>query len=219
MKQNQRWLRKDYNKCFDTYHVEQTWRATRSKKVVSHYLEIHLNLPKTNSPKEVVRATQSWSVVSYVNTKGKKRSLGVTSDFYFEVEGKKIKIDSKLSSFSVTGISQSSPNKTCWFIEVRHQHLKTYFQGFLSHVHILIYGKLNLKQVFGPFSCFFRTLIAKISSSEEPANTLSNHRVRNLAYSFIPHQKLLEKVGDSPVENPRKRGDNIRMAQNGQNFN
>ena len=149
----------------------------------------------------------------------RKEAWGSPRTFTSKLKENKIKIDSKLSSFSVTGISQSPPNKTCWFIEVRHQHLKTYFQGFLSHVHILIYGKLNLKQVFGPFSCFFRTLITKISSSEEPANTLSNHRVRNLAYSFIPHQKLLEKVGDSPVENPRKRGDNIRMAQNGQNFN
>ena len=34
-----------------TYHVQQTWRAKRPKTVVSHDLEIHLNLPKTNSPK------------------------------------------------------------------------------------------------------------------------------------------------------------------------
>ena len=40
--------------------------------------KIHLNLPKTNSPKIEVRATQSWSVVSYVTTKRNKRSLGGT---------------------------------------------------------------------------------------------------------------------------------------------
>ena len=31
-------------------------------------------------------------------------------------------------------------------------------------------------------------------------------------------KKLFKKGGDSPVEIPRKRAENIRMAPNGQNF-
>ena len=47
-------------------------------------------------------------------------------------------------------------------------------------MHILIVSKSNLKlQVFDLFSRFVRTLIIKISSSEEPANSTSIHRVRN----------------------------------------
>ena len=42
--------------------------------------------------------------------------------------------------------------------------------------------------------------------------------VNNLAYSFIPLQKLFEKGGNSLVENLQKRAENIRMAPNGQNF-
>ena len=77
--------------------------------------------------------------------------------------------------------------------EVRHQHLKTNLQGLLSHVHILIVSKSNLKlQVFDLFSHFVRTLIIKISSSEEPANSTSIHRVRNggkLVIFFHPSPK------------------------------
>ena len=47
-------------------------------------------------------------------------------------------------------------------------------------MHLLIVSKSNLKlQVFGLFSRFVRTLIIKISSSEEPATSTSIHRVRN----------------------------------------
>ena len=43
--------------------------------------------------------------------------------------------------------------------------------------------------------------------------------VVNLAYSAIPLQKLWEKGGDSPVENPWKHAENIRTAPNGKNLN
>ena len=60
-------------------------------------------------------------------------------------------------------------------------------------MHILIVSKSNLKlQVFGLFSRFVRTLIIKISSSEEPANSTSIHRVRNgskLVILFHPSPK------------------------------
>ena len=60
---------------------------------------------------------------------------------------------------------------------------------------ILIVSKLNLKhQVFGLFSRFVRTLIIKISSSEEPVNSTSIHRVRNggkLVVLFHPSPKSI----------------------------
>ena len=60
-------------------------------------------------------------------------------------------------------------------------------------MHILIVSKSNLKlQVFDLFSRFVRTLIIKISSSEEPANSTSIHRVRNggkLVILFHPSPK------------------------------
>ena len=62
-------------------------------------------------------------------------------------------------------------------------------------MHILIVSKSNLKlQVFGLFSRFVRTLIIKISSSEEPANSTSIHRVRNggkLVILFHPFPKSI----------------------------
>ena len=65
-------------------------------------------------------------------------------------------------------------------------------------MHILIVSKSNLKlQVFGLFSRFVRTLIIKISSSEEPANSTSIHRVRNgdkLFILFHPSPKNIRKV-------------------------
>ena len=41
--------------------------------------------------------------------------------------------------------------------------------------------------------------------------------VVNLSYSFIPLQKILQKGVDHPVENPRKRIQNIKMAPNASN--
>ena len=91
-------------------------------------------------------------------------------------------------------------------------------------MHILIVSKSNLKlQVFGLFSRFVRTLIIKISSSEEPANSTSIHRVRNggkfvnLSYSFIPLQKISQRGVDRSVENPQKRAENTKMAPNAPN--
>ena len=49
-------------------------------------------------------------------------------------------------------------------------------------------------QVIGPFSRFVRTLIIKIPSSEEPANSMSIHRIRNggkLVILFHPSPKNL----------------------------
>ena len=130
----------------------------------------------------------------------------------------KLRSRSKLTSFIGSNISRSSSNTTLWFLQVKHRHLKTNLQGLLSHLHILIFSKSNLKlQVFGLFSCFVRTLIIKISSSEGPANTTSIHRVRILAYlsfSFIPLQNILQKSVDRPVKNPQKRAESITMAPN-----
>ena len=107
----------------------------------------------------------------------------------------KIRSNCKLPSIIVTNISRSPPHTTSWFIEVRNRHLKTNLQVFYSHVHILIVSKSNLKlQVFGLFSRFVRTLIIKISSSEEPANSMSIHRVRNggkLVILFHPSPKSI----------------------------
>ena len=79
---------------------------------------------------------------------------------------------------------------------------------------MLIFSKSNLKlQVFGLFLRFVRTLINEVSSSEEPANTMSIHTVRmmlHLAYSFFSLQKLLEKYVDSLVEN---RGRAIKTSE------
>ena len=73
-----------------TYHVQQTWRAKRPKTVVSRDLEIHLNLPKTNSPKVVVRSVwlqrERKDDVIWSDLK-----LGATSNltqFYLKVEVK-----------------------------------------------------------------------------------------------------------------------------------
>ena len=88
----------------------------------------------------------------------------------------------------------------------------------LSHVHILMVSKSNLKlQVFGLFSRFVCTLTIKISSSEEPASSTSIHRVRNgdkLVILFHPSPKILQKGVDRPVENPQKSAKNIKMTSN-----
>ena len=114
----------------------------------------------------------------------------------------KIRSNSKLPSTIVTNISRSPPHTTSWFTEVRHPHLKTNRQGLLSHVHILIVSKSNLKlQVFGLFSRFVRTLTIKISSSEEPASSTNIHRVRNgdkLVILFHPLPKNITKSCRSP---------------------
>ena len=107
----------------------------------------------------------------------------------------KIRSNCKLPSIIVTNISRSPPHTTSWFIEVRNQHLKNNLQGLQSQGHILIVRKSNLKlQVFGLFSRFVRTLIIKISPSEEPANSGSIHRVRNggkLIILFHPSPKSI----------------------------
>ena len=84
----------------------------------------------------------------------------------------------------------------------------TNFQGLLSHVHMLIFSKSNLKlQVFGLFLRFVRTLIHKVSSFEEPANTVSIHRVRNDGkpgiFFHTSSKNYKKKGGDRPVENLR----------------
>ena len=130
----------------------------------------------------------------------------------------KLRSRSKLTSFIGSNISRSSSNTTLWFLQVKHRHLKTNLQGLLSHLHILIFSKSNLKlQVFGLFSCFVRTLIIKISSSEGPANTTSIHRVRNigiLVIFFHPSPKSTLKKCRRPVESPQKRAENFTMAPN-----
>ena len=67
----------------------------------------------------------------------------------------------------------------------------------------LIVSKSNLKlQAFGLFSRFVRILIMTISSSEEPANSTSIHRVRYNGKIVIPCH---------PFENLRKRSENLKM--------
>ena len=118
----------------------------------------------------------------------------------------KIRSNSKLPSIIVTNISRSSPHTTSWFTAVRHQHLKTNLQGLLPRVHILIVSISNLKlPVFGLFSRFVHTLIIKISSSEEPANSTSIHKVRNggkLVILFHPSPKNITKRCRSPSWKP-----------------
>ena len=73
-------------------------------------------------------------------------------------------------------------------------------------MHILIVSISNLKlPVFGLFSRFVHTLIIKISSSEEPANSTSIHRVRNggkLVILFHPSPKNITKRCRSPIWKP-----------------
>ena len=118
----------------------------------------------------------------------------------------KLRSRSKLTSFIGSNISRSSSNTTLWFLQVKHRHLKTNLQGLLSHLHILIFSKSNLKlQVFGLFSCFVRTLITKITSSEGPASTTSIHRVRNIGILVIfvhPSPKSIIKKCRSPSWKP-----------------
>ena len=105
----------------------------------------------------------------------------------------KISSHSTLTSFIGTNISRSSLHTTLRFLQVKHQHLMTNLQGLLSHVHILIFSKSNLKlKVFRFFSRFLPSSIIKTSLSEEPANTMSIHRVGNvgkLVILFHPCQK------------------------------
>ena len=163
-----------------TYHVQQTWSAKKAKDGCEPLLG---KFTKT-SQKQIRRRLQ-WE----------HRNLEAETIFealcplwlqrerkdWFEVGGHpelnaillrsrtKIRSNSKLSSFIMTNISRSSRKKTSWFIEVRHQ-------GLLSHVHILIFSKSNLKlQVFGLFSRFVRSVIIK-------------EMVVNLAYLFIPRK-------------------------------
>ena len=69
-------------------------------------------------------------------------------------------------------------------------------------MHILIVSDSNpIPQVLGLFSRFVRTLIVKIFSSEEPANSMSIQRVRNggkLCILFHPSsKKILQKGGET----------------------
>ena len=82
--------------------------------------------------------------------------------------------------------------------------------------------KSSLKlRVFGLFSAFFFcTLIIKypLPKSQQTSRVSTVLEVVvNLSYSFIPLQKILQKGVDRPVENPRKRIQNIKMAPNASN--
>ena len=129
--------------------------------------------------------------------------------------------NSKLPSTIVTNIPRSSPYTTSWFIEVRHQHLKTNLEDLKSHMHISIVSKSNLKlQVFGLFSRFFALWSLKYphpKSHQTPRVSTELWMVVNLSYSFIPLQKNMTKGVDRPVENPRKRAKNIQIAPNALN--
>ena len=118
----------------------------------------------------------------------------------------KIRSRSKLTSFIGSNISRASSHTSLWFLQIKHQHLKTNLKGLLSHLHILIFSKSNLKlHVFWPFPCFVRTLIIKISSSGGPANTTSTHRVRYigiLVIFFHPSPKSIIKKCRSPSWKP-----------------
>ena len=71
---------------------------------------------------------------------------------------------------------------------------KTNLEDLCFRMHILIVSNSNLKlKVFSLFRCLLRTLIIEISSSEEPTNSTSIHRVGNggnlviLFHSFPKH--------------------------------
>ena len=116
----------------------------------------------------------------------------------------KIRSNSRLPSIIVTNVSWPSPDTTSWFIEVRHQHLKTNLKGLSSHVHILIVSDSNpIPQVLGLFSRFVRTLIIKIFSSEEPANSMNIQIIRNggkLSILFHPSSKKISQKGGETDE-------------------
>ena len=193
-----------YNRLGEQKGQRQLWAMT---------WKIHLNLPKTNSLAGI------FFKALYSIWLQRERNDGVIwCDLklggHLELNGNlfqswsKRRSNSKLPSNIVTNISRSSPHTTSWFTEVRHQHLKTTLQGLLSHVHILIVSKSNLKlQVFGLFLRFVCTLIIKISSSEEPADSTSIHRVRNggkLVILFHPSPKNVTKRCRSPSWKPEE---------------
>ena len=88
----------------------------------------------------------------------------------------------------------------------------------LSHVHILMVSKSNLKlQVFGLFRVLFALWPLKYprpKSQQAPRVSTELEMVINLLYSFIPLQKILQKSVNRPVENPQKSAKNIKMTSN-----
>ena len=130
----------------------------------------------------------------------------------------KIRSNSKLPSIIVTNISRSSPHTTSWFTAVRHQHLKTYLQGLLPRVHILIVSISNLKlPVFGLLSTLWSLKYPHPKSQQIPRVSTNLEMVVNLSYSFIPLQKILQKGVDHLIENPRKGAENFKMTPNAPN--
>ena len=176
-----------------TYHVRQTWRAKRPKTVVSHDLENPSQPPKNEFAKGRSKSDSILKLEHFLKP-------CVLCDY---IEKEKTMLSEVII---VTNISRSSPHTTSWFAAVRHQHLKTNLQGLLPRVHILIVSISNLKlPVFGLFSRFVHTLIIKISSSEEPANSTSIHKVRNggkLVILFHPSPKNITKRCRSPSWKP-----------------
>ena len=182
--------------------------------------KINLNLPKTNSPKIEVRATQSWSVVSYVTTKRNKRSLWGTSWRNFISKLKYSKIEFKniffyrnkfLTIISKKNIGIHRSKTSSLDLKVCYLTCTCWSSG---------YQISNFK-----FSAFFRVLFALCpqkyphpKSQQTPCVSTELEMVMNSANSFILLQKLWEKSGHKLVENPRKRAENT-MALNGKNLN
>lgn len=82
---------------------------------------------------------------------------------------------------------------------------------------ILNFRKSNVKlQCFGYFSCFVRSLIVKISSSEVTVNTTSIHSVRHQCKRVILFHTSslnLSKCVDHPAENPPKRAHKLKWRR------
>ena len=133
----------------------------------------------------------------------------------------KIRLPSKLTSLIGSNISRSSPHTTLCFLQVKHQNLQTNLRGLLSHVHILIFSRSNLKlRVFGLFSRLLALWsLGYLHPKNQQTTRVSTEleMLVNLLYSFIPLQIILQIVVDRPVENPRKRTENMKMAPNALN--
>ena len=173
-----------------TYHVQQTWRAKGSKTVVSNDLE---NPPQPPKNEFAEGCSKSNSILKL----GHFWKPRVLSEYQEKEKTMLFKVNLEGHLMIGSNISRSSSHTTLWFLQVKHQPLKTNLQGLLIHLHILIFSKSNLElQVFGLSSRFVRTLIINISSSERPANTTSIHRARNsgrLVVLFHPSPKHITK--------------------------
>ena len=130
----------------------------------------------------------------------------------------KLRSRSRLTSFIGSNILRSSSHTTLWYLQVKHQHLKTNLQG--SRLICTSWFPVNQISNF-KFSGFFRVLFVLWSlkyphqrGQQTPRVSTELEILAYLSFSFIPLQNILQKSVDRPVKNPQKRAESITMAPN-----